>query len=82
MTPGSMAISIKRSMSALAVTHTGHPGPEIRVMPRGAAWRIPYREMAMVWVPQTSMIFSSAPRRSFSSSSSRCTWGALRNSSR
>ena len=37
------------------VTQTGQPGPDIRRMPGGRSFRIPYRPIAWVWLPQTSM---------------------------
>src|SRR5450759_269872 len=57
VTPGWRAISMAVSMSRLAVTHTGQPGPEISVTFLGITSRSPFRAMATVWVPHTSMIF-------------------------
>jgi len=56
-TPGTFEISIARSMSRFAVTHTGQPGPERSRTLAGMTSRSPKRAMATVWVPQTSMRF-------------------------
>src|SRR5512139_1400846 len=55
VTPGSRQRAMARSISSWAVTQTGHPGPEIRVMVSGSRVLIPARKMATVWVPQTSI---------------------------
>ena len=43
------------STSAAAVTHTGHPGPESNWIEPGSSARMPWRKMATVWVPHTSI---------------------------
>lgn len=49
------ARAITASMSRLAVTHTGQPGPLASLQPSGMRSRMPLRAMATVWVPHTSM---------------------------
>ncbi len=55
ITPGSRDKATNASISLCAVTQTGHPGPDSRVRVCGSIPRIPWRNMAMVWVPHTSM---------------------------
>ena len=55
MTSFCRASSMKASISAWSVTHTGQPGPDRREMVSGSTERIPLRKMDTVWVPQTSI---------------------------
>jgi hypothetical protein len=54
ITSGRLASSIAMSMSSLAVTQTGHPGPESSVTLSGMTSRRPFFAIATVWVPHTS----------------------------
>jgi len=49
------ATAMARSISPSGVTQTGQPGPERSRTPGGGSWRMPWRKIATVWVPQTSM---------------------------
>ena len=49
------ASSMKASISAWSVTHTGQPGPDRREMVSGRTDRIPLLKMETVCVPQTSI---------------------------
>ena len=42
-------------MSSTGVTHTGQPGPWMRVIALGSNSSMPKRTMLWVWPPQTSM---------------------------
>ena len=55
MTPGVPASAIALSMSAVAVTQTGQPGPDTISTVGGSAWRMPYLKIATVCPPQNSM---------------------------
>src|ERR1035437_5330677 len=77
-TPGSRPSSMAKSMSRLAVTQTGHPGPDSSVTFSGIKSRRPKRAIATVCVPHTSMSFIGrsaaslmSPIRGFASSGSR-----------
>ena len=59
--PGSIASSNKRSTYEDGVTHTGHPGPDIRCILGERSPGIPFLAIAPVWLPHTSMIFISGP---------------------
>ncbi len=59
--PGSMLSSTRRSMYAVTVTQTGHPGPEISRMAGESIPAMPQREICAVWVPQTSIRRSGGP---------------------
>ena len=48
MTPGKRANAIAISMSAVAVTQTGHPGPDTISTVGGSSWRIPFLKMETV----------------------------------
>ena len=61
--PSRPASQRARSTSPADVTQTGQPGPEISRIPGGRSFRIPYRPMAWVWLPQTSMIVTGLPIR-------------------
>ena len=58
---GVMASSISLSTYAVGVTHTGQPGPEIKWIFSESIPRIPFFEIAAVWLPHTSMICISGP---------------------
>ena len=58
VTPGVSARAMALSRSALAVTQTGQPGPDNMRTLAGRSWRMPWRKMATVWVPQTSIRFT------------------------
>jgi hypothetical protein len=60
-TPGVFASAAAVSTSCMEVTHTGQPGPLRSLMPSGRRLRTPWRNMATVWVPQTSMSFNGLP---------------------
>ena len=49
------ASSMAASTSAAAVTHTGQPGPESSWTDPGSSARMPWRKMATVCVPHTSI---------------------------
>src|SRR3972149_6372259 len=55
MIPSIRQSSRHASISPCEVTHTGHPGPEIREIVSGRRERIPYLKMDIVWVPHTSI---------------------------
>ena len=79
VTPGTRDRPITVSMSWLAVTHTGQPGPDMSRRFLGMAERMPLRAMATVWVPQTSIRLtgrSLGVSSSISSMSSRASLGS------
>ena len=55
ITPGTIASAIALSISEVAVTQTGHPGPETSSIFGGSACRMPYLKMATVCPPQNSI---------------------------
>ena len=55
------ASRIAASTSAAAVTQTGHPGPESSWIEPGSSARMPWRKIATVCVPQTSMSRTGRP---------------------
>ena len=59
MTPGNFDIATALSISETAVTHTGQPGPDTRLIFEGRRSLMPLLKIATVWLPQTSMNLSS-----------------------
>ena len=55
ITFGTRESAMTVSMSWLLVTHTGQPGPLARRQPSGMSERMPFRAMATVCVPHTSI---------------------------
>src|SRR3990172_11332328 len=65
MTPGLLARAMALSISPLGVTHTGQPGPERSLTWGGKSPRRPWRKMATVWVPHTSIRLTGGPDHLF-----------------
>ena len=82
ITSGRAAMATARSMISMGVTHTGQPGPWIRVISRGSISSSAKRMMAWVWPPQISMMFHGRVTAARMAAASRLTPSALRYSSR
>jgi hypothetical protein len=55
--PGMWASATQSSTRPIGNTQTGQPGPWINSIPSGSIVSTPYRKMACVWPPQTSMMY-------------------------
>src|SRR3990172_6816917 len=73
--------SIILFMSPAEVTHTGHPGPEMRRTVGGRASLMPYRAIVWVWVPQISMMLTFLKEVSRIFLRRPCAWFLALNSS-